>query len=58
MIMIQRNTFEIIWHRKSNNFIFAKIRSRQNNEEFAIAFMYIQPCDPDRRLEECMNIFL
>jgi exonuclease III len=58
IMMINRKAFEILWHRKSSNFIFAKIRTNYNKEEILIACMYIQPCDPDGRMDECLDIFL
>jgi exonuclease III len=57
VMLVNHSIYKVSSQRIANNFILAKLKHKCSNEEILVACMYIQPCDPDDRLAECINIF-
>jgi endonuclease/exonuclease/phosphatase family metal-dependent hydrolase len=57
VMMVKRNLLQIIDSTKTENCILASLKCIKNNSFLNVGCMYIQPSDPDRRLEELMFRF-
>jgi hypothetical protein len=57
VILYNHNKLEISSYRKTSNLILAKLKVKTSNSEVMIACVCIQPCDPDDRLAESIDMF-
>jgi hypothetical protein len=57
VILVRRNMFQVMQDSKSDNSIFVRLKTTGSNNIINLACIYIQPSDPDRKLDQVMNSF-